>query len=287
MRKRVSDIGKRLRVYASFIKLEHTVFSLPLLFAGMLLHTRGEWPGWRLVLLIVSAAVGARVMAMGLNRLIDQKIDARNPRTKGRELPRGAMGRVEAWGLVLLAGLVYGLSAWAIDPLCFRLSPIPVILFFIYPYLKRITTLAHLGLGVAWSMGPLAGWVAAARSLTHVSEVRWLWLFSVLWVAGFDVIYATMDETFDREAGLHSLPARLGKRKSLQVAAVWHAMAVLSLYMLWLTALHTPAAFAWLAAIGALLVWQHAVAERRPEFAFFRLNGVLGFLVLGFVLAGF
>ena len=276
----------RLSTYVRFVKLEHTVFSLPLIFAGTLLHTREAWPGWRLVLLLVAAAAGARTVAMGLNRLIDHAIDARNPRTQLRELPRGAMRRGEAWALVLLAGLVYGMSAWAIDPLCFTLSPIPVIFFFIYPYLKRITTLAHLGLGLAWSMGPLAGWLAAARSLTHFAEVGWLWLFSVLWVAGFDVIYATMDEAFDRETGLHSLPARLGKRKSLQVAAAWHAMAFLSLGMLWLTELHTPAAFAWLAAIGALLIWQHAVAERRPEFAFFRLNGLLGFLVLGFVLAG-
>jgi 4-hydroxybenzoate polyprenyltransferase len=276
----------RFRTYAGFVKLEHTVFSLPLIFAGTLLHTRGSWPSWRLVLLLVAAAVGARTVAMGLNRLIDHAIDARNPRTKGRELPRGAMRRSEAWAIVLIAGAVYALSALAIDPLCLKLAPIPVILFFIYPYLKRVTALAHLGLGLAWSMGPLAGWLAAARALAPFAEVFWLWLFSWLWVTGFDIIYATMDEAFDREAGLHSLPAELGKRKSLQVAANLHAMAFLSLYMLWLMELHTPGAFAWLAAIGGLLIWQHLVAERRPEFAFFQLNGVLGFLVLGFVLAG-
>jgi len=285
-RRRVSDIGERLRTYASFVKLEHTIFSLPLIVAGTLLHTRGTWPGWRLVVLLMAAALGARVMAMGLNRLIDHEIDARNPRTKGRELPRGAMRRAEAWAIVLAAGIIYGASAWAIDPFCFKLAPVPVALFVAYPYLKRITSLSHAGLGLAWSMGPLAGWLAAARSLAHFAEVFWLWLFSLVWVTGFDIIYATMDETFDRQAGLYSLPVELGKRKSLQVAANLHAMAFLSLYMLWLVELHTLAAFAWLAAVGVLLVWQHAVAERRPEFAFFQLNGALGFLVLGFVLVG-
>ena len=277
----------RFRTYASFVKLEHAVFSLPLVFAGALLHTRGAWPGWRIVLLLVAAAVGARTMAMGLNRLIDHKIDARNPRTKGRELPRGAMRRGEAWAVVLVAGIVYGASAWAIDPFCFQLAPVPVALFVVYPYLKRVTSLSHVGLGLAWSMGPLAGWVAAARSFAQFDEVLWLWLFSWLWVAGFDIIYATMDEAFDREAGLHSLPVELGKRKALQVAANFHAIAFLCLHMLRLIYLNTPAASAFLVAVGVLLVWQHAVAERKPEFAFFQLNGVLGFLVLGFVLAGF
>ena len=276
----------RFRTYARFVKVEHAVFSLPLIFAGTLLHTRAELPGWRLVLLLVAAVAGARTVAMGLNRLIDHAIDARNPRTKGRELPRGAMRRSEAWAIVLIAGAMYALSALAIDPLCLKLAPIPVALFVIYPYLKRVTALSHLGLGLAWSMGPLAGWVAAARSLAPVAEVFWLWLFSWLWVAGFDIIYATMDEAFDREAGLHSLPAELGKHKSLQIAANLHAMAFLSLYMLWLMELHTPAAFAWLSAIGGLLIWQHLVAEKHPEFAFFQLNGVLGFLVLGLVWAG-
>ena len=276
----------RLKAYASFVKLEHTVFSLPLIFAGTLLHTRGRWPGWRLSLLIASAAIGARVMAMGLNRLIDHEIDARNPRTRGRELPRGAMRRGEAWAIVLVSGALYGLSAWAIDPFCLKLSPVPVALFALYPYLKRVTVLSHFGLGLAWSTGPLAGWVAAARSLSTFPEVVWLWLFSLFWVAGFDIIYATMDEAFDREAGLHSVPAQLGKRKALQIAANLHGSALLCLYLLWLRELATPAAFLWLAAIGGLLIWQHAIAERRPEFAFFQLNGVLGFLVLGFVLAG-
>ena len=276
----------RLFTYASFVKLEHTVFSLPLIFAGALLHARGRWPGWRLSLLIVSAAAGARVMAMGLNRLIDMEIDARNPRTKGRELPRGAMAHWEAGAIVLLAAALYGAVAGFLSPICMWLSPVPVALFVVYPYLKRFTAFAHLGLGLVWSMAPLGGWLAASGSLAAFGDIGWLWLFSVLWVAGFDIIYATMDEPFDREAGLHSLPARIGKRPALRIAAILHAAAFLSLCALWRSQLHSPFALAWLLSIGALFIWQHAVAERRPEFAFFQLNGVLGFLVLGFVLAG-
>ncbi len=291
----------RFRTYARFVKLEHTVFSLPLIFAGTILAAR-QLPSVQLTALLLLAAAGARTMAMGFNRLIDAEIDARNPRTQRRELPRGAMQRREAWAIVALAGAIYVLSAAAIAPICLWLSPIPVILFFIYPYLKRVTTLAHLGLGLAWSMGPLAGWLAAASyqaeaaipsvsegrlaPLSAIKEVSWLWLFSVLWVTGFDIIYATLDEAFDRQAGLHSLPAQMGKRPALRVAAVLHGAAFAALATMWLKQLYSDAALWWLAAIGALFIWQHAVAEKKPEFAFFKLSGVLGFLVFGFVATG-
>jgi 4-hydroxybenzoate polyprenyltransferase len=275
----------RLKTYASFVKLEHTVFSLPLIFAGTLLHTYG-WPRAELIVWILLAAIGGRVLAMGLNRILDAELDARNPRTSRRELPRGAMKLREAWIVVGVAGVLYFASAAAIAPICFWLAPIPVALFVIYPYLKRYTAFAHLGLGLTWSMAPLGGWLAASKSLRPIGEIGWLWLFSVLWVTGFDIIYATMDEAHDRKVGLHSLPAILGKRRALQIAAIVHAAAFLALAVLWRTDLYSPIAWLWLLAIGVLLIWQHAVAEQRPEFAFFKLNGALGFLVLGMVLAG-
>ena len=278
-------MAKRLRTYANFVKIEHTIFSLPLIFSGLLLHAHG-WPGERLVGLLLLAAIGARVVAMGLNRLVDEDIDARNPRTQRRELPQGAMQRREAWAIVGLGGVVYLISAWVIAPICLWLSPLPIALFAAYPYLKRFTVFSHLGLGLAWSMGPLAGWLAAAKSLRDVSEVGWLWLFSVLWVTGFDIIYATMDEAFDRQAGLYALPAKLGTVRALNVAAVLHGAAFLALTELWRSQLYSPIAFRWLVGIGALFIWQHAIAERHPAFAFFRLNGAVGFLVLGMVLAG-
>lgn len=279
-------ITNRLKAYARFIKLEHTIFSLPLIFAGTLLHARG-WPSGHVLWLILLAAIGGRVMAMGLNRIIDARIDARNPRTSGRELPRGAMEPWEAWLIVAMGALCYLGSAAELAPICLRLSPIPVALFVLYPYLKRFTVLSHVGLGLTWSMAPLAGWLASSRSLGGIMEaVGWLWLFSLLWVAGFDIIYALLDETFDREAGLHSLPARLGRARALVVAAVLHAAAFLSLVALWVTQLRTPLALLLLVAVGALFLWQHAIASKRPAFAFFQINAILGFTVLGFVLSG-
>ena len=218
--------------------------------------------------------------------LATEWIDARNPRTQQRELPRGAMRRGEAWAIVAIAGVLYLASAAAIAPICLWLSPIPVVLFILYPYLKRWTVFAHLGLGLTWSMAPLGGWLAASESLEGLGEIGWLWLFSVLWVTGFDIIYATMDEAFDRSEGLRSLPARFGKRTALRVAAVVHAAAYVTLLALWWTQWQSAGSLWFLAWIAALFIWQHVVAERRPEFAFFQLNGVLGFLVLGLVLSG-
>ena len=275
----------RLKTYASFVKIEHTVFSLPLIFAGTVLGAHG-WPSGRVIALILAAATGARAAAMGLNRLIDAEIDKRNQRTKQRELASGAMRSVEGWWVVLTGSAVYLLATAAISPVCLKVSPVPLVLFTAYPYLKRFTSLAHLGLGLAWSLGPVAGWLAAAGSLERIREVGWLWLFSLLWVAGFDIIYATMDEAFDRHMGLHSLPAALGKRPALNVAAVLHLAALACLWMMWRAQLHTPASLVWLQAIGALLLWQHAIAEKNPQFAFFRLNSVVGFLVFGFVASG-
>lgn len=273
----------RLSTYARFIKLEHTIFSLPLIYAGAWLGAGGR-PSVRLLGLMLLAAVGGRVMAMGLNRLIDAAIDARNPRTKARELPSGAMRPAEAWVLVAAAGALYAGSAAAIAPICLVWSPLPVALFVVYPYLKRFTALSHLGLGAAWSMAPLGGWLAASQSLTSFQEVAWLWLFSVLWVAGFDVIYATMDEAFDRREGLHSLPARMGKDRALQVAALLHAAAFMALIILQRDVLRSPVGWPWLLAVSALLIWQHAIAPRHPDVAFFQLNGIIGFLVFGLVL---
>lgn len=277
--------ANRLKIYASFIKVEHTVFSLPLILSGTLLHLRG-FPGLLVLALVVLAAICARVVAMGLNRIIDAELDARNPRTQQRELPRGALSVQEAWAIVVIAGALYAASAGALAPICLWLSPIPVILFVIYPYLKRFTSLSHLGLGLTWSMAPLGGWLAASRSLDGLSEVGWLWLFSLLWIAGFDIIYATMDEAFDRKARLHSLPVRLGRGRALRVAAALHAGALLALYLLWRSQLPSPLALRWLEVTALVFVYQHMIAERNPAVAFFQVNGIIGFLVLGLVVTG-
>jgi 4-hydroxybenzoate polyprenyltransferase len=279
-----SAVLTRARTYANFVKLEHSVFSLPLILVGLVAGA-GRWPSAAAIALVLVAAVAGRVTAMGLNRLIDAQIDRRNPRTRGREVPAGLMTAAEGWAVVAATSAVYLLGATALGPLCLRLAPIPLLLFVVYPYLKRITPLCHLGLGLAWSMGSLGGWIAGAQSLAGFGEVAWLWAFAVLWVTGFDVIYATMDEAFDRAEGLHSLPADLGRGPALAAAAALHAAALAALALWAAQTGRLQPGLPWLTAVMALLAWQHWLAPRRPDVAFFQANAPVGFLVLGLALA--
>jgi len=282
----MSQIAARLFTWASFVKFEHTLFSLPVLYAGAVLAARGM-PGWWAILWILAAGTGARTAALGLNRIIDRRIDERNPRTAGRELPRGAMRLSEAW-IIVGAGLVlYLVSCWMLWPICLVLSPVPLAVFVIYPYLKRVTPLAHLGVGTALALAPLGGWVAVTGSVSDPSPVPVVWLatFTLLWVAGFDIIYATLDLDFDREAGLHSLPAVVGRRSAMIIAALFHLLAVAALAGLYSVALTGPLAVAAIVAVAIVLTAEHWLAER-VNLAFFHLNILVGFLVLAVVVAG-
>jgi 4-hydroxybenzoate polyprenyltransferase len=274
---------ERLLTYARFVKIEHTLFSFPLLVSGALL-ARGELT-LRTFLLILAAGTGARVAALGLNRILDRTIDARNPRTKGRELPAGAMSMAEA-GLVTVAGiLLYLLAAVSISPRCLALSPIPLAIFLMYPLLKRFTMWAHLGVGASLAMGPLGAWYAVQLDFGDFGNALLLCLFTFFWVAGFDIIYATLDLEFDRSYQLHSLPAALGREKALGVSLAFHAAAFVLLSLLYFRALEGPLAAALLLLIGGLLFLEHRKASD-VELAFFRINAVVGFAVLGLVAAG-
>jgi 4-hydroxybenzoate polyprenyltransferase len=299
----------RLSVYARFVKLSHSLFSLPLLLAGARL-AGAEAISLPLIAWMLLAGLGARTTGMTLNRIADRRIDAANPRTACRALPKGTMRLGEAWAIAAVGLLLYVVAASAISPLCLRLSPIPIALFAIYPYLKRCTALSHVGLGIAWATAPLGGWVAASGttavsapervvSLPHLATATaplvWLTAFSILWVTGFDIIYATMDEAFDRSHGLHSLPARLGSRRALQVSAWLHLAAFGCLVALWLSlsAEATPGASAhWLslkhpvglvplATAATLLVAEHRLRDRAV--AFFPVNVLVGCAVLALV----
>ena len=283
---------ERLRTYGSFVRFEHTLFSLPLILAGVF-----SAPGPPLSLarwgLIAIAAVGARTAAMALNRLIDRRLDALNPRTKARELPAGRMRASEAWMLLVASAAAYLAACAALGPFFLRVSPIPLVVFTAYPYLKRFTPFCHFGVGAALALAPLAGFAAAHPDLAGITPALWLSAFALVWVAGFDIIYATLDETFDRAHGVRSMVEWLGKRTALRLAGVLHAAAFLCL--VWVTVVllgPTPRVMGWalpasllaLATTGVLLYLEQRWAED-VDLAFFTVNVFVGFGVLATVLA--
>lgn len=261
---------------ARLVRLEHTVFALPFAYVGALLSVDG-WPGLGTMAWITVAMVGARTLAMGLNRLIDSEIDARNPRTAGRELPAGALTRAQVAGLCVLALAVYLVAVLQLDPLVRWLWPIPVVLFVVYPYLKRVTWLCHLWLGASLGLAPVGAWAAVT------GELPWQpWAIGVavcLWVAGFDLFYALFDREHDLAEGLHSWATRFGVHGVFAGARAMHAGSVV---LLALAGLGLPVgAWYWLgvAVVAALLVYEHAIVRpgdlRRLDAAFFTVNGVL------------
>ena len=277
---------EKLRMYSRFVRLEHTVFSLPLLYAGAWLGA-GGWPGWRLAGLILLAGAGARTVALGLNRVIDRALDARNPRTADRELPSGRMSIPEAWGVIVAGGLVYVLAAALISNACLLAAPVPIFIFAVYPFMKRFTHWAHLGVGAGLALAPLGGWLAGrgqSLSINFLTPALWLSAFTLAWVTGFDIIYATLDEAHDRATGIHSLPARYGRAAALRISAGFHIAAFLCLAFMVATVGRPRLVWTLpsLAVCGALLWLEHRRADD-VEFAFFKVNAAVGFAVLSLV----
>ncbi len=274
----------KLSTFARFIKIEHTLFSLPLIYSGALLAARG-WIPLRLALLMLVAAVGARTVAMSLNRIIDREIDKRNPRTAIRELPAGRMKLLEAMAVLVFGLILYFGSAELIGRFCLIWSPLPLAVFVFYPYMKRFTPLAHFGVGLGLAMAPLAGWVAVTQSLSNLIPGFILGFFTLLWVTGFDIIYATLDEEFDRRENLYSLPSRLGKEKALKISGYLHALAFVALVYIFAVYIHSWIAVPFLVLAGFLLYLEHAKASD-VELAFFKINAALGFVILVMVMVG-
>lgn len=270
--------------FLRFVKIEHTLFSLPLIFSGAFLAAGGGI-SWRLTGLMLLAAVGARTVALALNRIIDREIDKRNARTAIRELPAGRMKLFEALAVMLVGLLLYFVSAEFIGRFCLIWSPLPLAIFVFYPYMKRFTPLAHFGVGLGLGMAPLAGWVAVTQSLDNLVPGFVLAFFTTLWVAGFDIIYATLDEEFDRKENLYSIPSRLGKQKALRISGYLHVLAFLVLIGIFVLYVRSLYALPFLAAAGYLLYLEHAKAND-VELAFFKINAVLGFVIFAMVVVG-
>ena len=273
-----------MKKFFNFVKIEHTLFTLPLIYGGLSLATTG-FPSITLIVLVLTAAVGARTTAFALNRIIDKEIDKRNPRTASRELPSGRMTLPEAFGVLLAGGLLYFGSGALISPFCLVLSPIPLLIFIGYPFMKRFTVLAHFGVGLGMSMAPLGGWFAASPSFSNLLPPLLLSLFTVFWGAGFDIIYATLDEEFDRRENLYSFVSRFGKNRALTYSAIFHVIGFICLVLLFFTTIRTFFALPFLILTGILL-WLEQRKASNVELAFFRINAALGFVVFAMILTG-
>ncbi|MGD8895654.1 MAG: UbiA-like polyprenyltransferase [Acidobacteriota bacterium] len=276
-------LAGRIVAYGRMIRFPHSVFALPFALAAAALAAGQSGITVRQLVWIVVAMVAARSAAMGFNRLVDHSIDARNPRTAGRELPRGVLSRREVLAFVALSSAVFVVAAGMLNTLCLALSPVALTIVFGYSYTKRVTSASHLVLGLALGVAPVGAWLAVKGRLEAAPLV--LGLAVMLWVAGFDTLYACQDADFDRREGLHSLPAHLGVARALLLARGMHALAVLLLFwVFWLAPLH-PLYLVGVAGVAGLLTWEHSLVRAQDlsrVMHAFNLNGwvSLGYLVV-------
>lgn len=275
--------------FASFVKLPHTLFALPFALLGVLAASMHAPVSWQKVLFVVLAFSAARWVAMGFNRIADRDWDAKNPRTANRELPRGALTLAQAWTSVLIAGAVFILSAWRLNPLCLLLSPLALGWVMAYSLSKRFTWWPHLWLGLSLAIAPAGGYLAVTG---HWSEPWWLLpvigLAVATWVAGFDIFYALPDEQFDRAEGLKSAVVRLGTRRSILAAKTLHAITIPALAVFGLGAGFGAWYFVGLIAATGILAYEHHLVKpedlSRLDAAFFTMNGVMSVTVFAFAL---
>jgi 4-hydroxybenzoate polyprenyltransferase len=275
-------VARNIRTTLEMIKIEHTLFALPFAFLGAVLAARGL-PTFRQLLWITLAMVGARSAAMAFNRIADREYDARNPRTKGRAIPAGALTTGFVWAFTLLSAALFFTASAMLNRLTLILAPVALLCLLLYSYTKRWTALSHIVLGWCLAIAPTGAWIAVRGALDSPVPLL-LSLVVLLWTAGFDVLYACQDYDFDKREGLHSIPRRFGIARSLLVARFLHLCAFCALFALyWLTGL------GWLALLGvivtgALLVYQHTLVRaddlRRLNAAFFTTNAFVSVILL-------
>jgi 4-hydroxybenzoate polyprenyltransferase len=268
-------------------KLRHTLVALPFALAGATLAAAESGITWRQVVWIVVAMAGARNAAMGFNRLADHAYDARNPRTADRELPSGRLSRRATWVVTVALSAVFVVAAFQLSPLCGWLSPVALAIVFTYSYTKRFTWASHLVLGLALGIAPVAGWLAVSGRVSF--EALLLGGAVLMWVAGFDVLYACHDLEFDRREGLFSIPARFGVRRALGLARWLHAGTLVALAGVGLVAGLHPVYWAGIVVIGIVLAWEHRLVRpddlSRLDVAFFNMNGMISVIYLATILA--
>lgn len=275
--------------FLRLVRFSHTLFALPFALGSFALASRGlaDFP-WTKLGWVLGAMVGLRTAAMAFNRVVDTRIDARNPRTASREIPKGIITRSQGIWLVLVSLALFFVSAWALNPLAFQLSPIAFVVALGYSLCKRFTSLAHAVLGLALAIAPVGAWIAVRGQIEE--PPLWMALIVLLWTTGFDIIYATMDADFDKKEGLHSIPARLGVSASLKLAQILHILMGLA----WLALVMRADLGVWGAvtlACGLILVFmEHRLVKTddpaRMNLVFFKINVVVSHLFMaGAILA--
>ena len=275
----------KVSVYLSMIKFPHSIFALPFAFTSALIAASGI-PDLRQIGWIVIAMVGARSGAMGLNRIIDRKIDSANPRTKGREIPRGAISVFAAVLFVVVSFILLVFAAYMLNPLCLKLSPVAIAVLILYSYTKRFTWMSHFFLGLSISAAPLGAWLAVKGSFDV--EIIPLAIAVIFWLAGFDVLYALQDIDFDKKYGLHSIPERFGISKSIYLARLFHITSFLLLAANGI--IFKLGGLYWTGMIltAGLFLYEHSLIKvddlRKLDIAFFNMNGYISVTVFVFTL---
>jgi 4-hydroxybenzoate polyprenyltransferase len=278
-----------IKDYFSLVKIQHTLFALPFAMIGFFLAFRdnGESISLRILLLVILCVLFARNAAMGFNRYIDREFDMKNPRTALREIPRQIISpRSALWFVILNAGL-FILTTWFLNPLCFFLSPVALIVVLGYSFTKRFTSLAHLFLGMGLALAPIGAYLAVTA---HFAVVPVLYSFAVLfWVAGFDIIYALQDYDFDMQHALKSVPVMMGKRSALILSSIFHVLALALIYAASYFGRAGKIHWTGAAIFTGLVVYQHLLVKpndiSKVNLAFFTLNGVASVIFAGFVIA--
>jgi 4-hydroxybenzoate polyprenyltransferase len=280
--------------WGAFVRFTHTIFALPFALAAMAIAARENrgWPGWRTFGLILAAMVSARTCAMAFNRIVDRKFDAANPRTATRHLPSGQITLASAMLLCVVAASGLVCASYFLNPICFYLSPVALLVICFYSLTKRFTDYTHVFLGVALALAPIGAWLAVRGTHVSILEVLQMLVLAfsvVLWLVGFDIIYALQDYEFDRAHGLHSLVVAWGPKNALQAAFLAHMVMCGLLLLFGLLCQFRIAYLVGWFIIVACLVLEHWIARRRSlawiNVAFFRLNAVVSSVFLLVTLA--
>lgn len=275
---------RKIRIILEMIKFEHTLFALPFALISMLVAAKGL-PDWHIVLWILVAMVGARSAAMTFNRIADAGIDAKNPRTATRAIPRGLVSTGGAWAFTIASAGLLVLAACMLNPLAFALSPVALAAVLLYSYSKRFTSLSHLWLGLCLGIAPVGAWIAVSGKIGFPSMV--LSAAVMLWTAGFDIIYSLQDLDFDRSSGLYSLPTKLGPTRALMVSRLLHVLMIGLLVWFGLLTARGMVYYLGTALVAVLLAYEQRLVSpkdlSRVNAAFFTMNGCVSIGFLSFV----